>query len=192
MSLPIDKELVTQAVVVFSACFGGWMALVQPKADAVRASEINIATYESQIRAQDTLVLDGMADKAPALRSRTEEIAGRNAFAGDSSVLYGRIMSLAKELDVQVKNMRPGMERKVGRDDVIAVTRIDVTVEGEYERMARFLDGLNGIEAYLRQTSVQISPTKRQDNDIAIMQLGFEAVRFTLPKAVTELRGMKP
>ncbi len=188
MSLPVDREFLTQAVIVMGACLGGWMMFVQPKAEAMRVTEANIATYEGQIDARNALVMDGIADRAPALRARCDEIASKNAFAEDSSLLYGRVMSLAKEMDVQVKNMRPGLERKVGRDDVIAVTRIDVTVEGEYERMARFLDALNGIEAYLRQTSVQISPTKRQDNDIAIMQLGFEAVRFTLPKAMAQLR----
>ena len=188
MSLPIDREFVTQVVIVLSACFGGWMIFVQPKADAMQEIQTAIAQHKEDIKAKNNLAVESIARRAPALRDRSREIDAMNALAGDSSLLYGRVMSLAKEYGVQVKNMRPGVERRLGRDDLIIVVRIDITVEGEYEHMARFLDALNDIETHLRQTSVQISPTKRPDGEYSIMQLGFEALRFTLPKAVAQMK----
>jgi hypothetical protein len=131
--------------------------------------------------------VEQVAQLAPKLRVRARDIEARGAWAEDTSMLYGRVMSLAKEHDVQVRNLRPG-EQKSNRDKTLVVTRVDMTAEAEYERIAEFLGALDGIGAYLRPISMQIAPTKRVDGSYAVMQLGFEALQFRLPKVVAEMK----
>ena len=132
--------------------------------------------------------MERIAKQAPRLRERSNEVEARGAFAHDTSKLYGRVMSLAKELGVQVKNLRPG-DQKRGRDKTVSVTRVDITAEGEYEAVAQFLAGLDEIGAYLRTTSVQVAPTKRAGGSYTVMQLGFEVLEFQLPNVVVEMVG---
>jgi hypothetical protein len=125
---------------------------------------------------------------APVLRERSSEIEARGAFAQDYSQLYGRIMDLAEEHAVQVKNHRRGDEL-ISRDKLLTVTRIDMTAEGEYERVADFFEALDGIGAYVRATSVQIAPTKRTGGSYTVIQLGFEVLQFHLPQVVLDMNG---
>jgi len=187
VSLPIDRETITQTAIALGACLGGWMFLVQPKAVALREVDASIQKLRAQSSALSHLSVEPIAREAPKLRERIEEIEAKGAFAKDTSQLYGRIMSLAKAHDVQVKNLRPG-DQKAGRDQTMTMTRIDMTAEGEYERLAEFLGALDGIGAYMRTTSVQIAPTKRAGGSYTIMQLGFEVLQFHLPKVVLEMK----
>jgi len=189
VSLPIDREFITQTLIALGACLGGWMFFVQPKAEAINEVQANIQKLRAQTASAGRLSIEDIARQAPALRERSSEIEARGAFAEDTSQLYGRIMDLAKAHDVQVRNLRPG-DRKFGKDKKVTVTRIDMTAQGEYEQIAAFLDSLNGIGAYLRMTSVQIAPTKQVGGTGTVMQLGFEVLQFHLPKVVEEMKGM--
>ena len=95
-------------------------------------------------------------------------------------------MDLAQIHGVRVQNLRPS-EQKTSKDKTITITRIDMMAEGEYERIALFLDDLNGLGAFLRPTSVQITPTNRIGGSHTVMQLGFDALQFHLPKVVLQL-----
>jgi hypothetical protein len=186
MSVPIDKEFVMQAAIALGACLGGWMFLVQPKAVEIQDLEVSIKKLRAETAALSHLSVEQIAEVAPALRERSGEIEARGAFVQDNSQLYGRIMDLAKEHGVQVKNMRPG-DQKAGREKRMTATRIDMTAEGEYERAAAFFEAIDGIGAYVRVTSVQIAPTKRAGGSYTVIQLGFEVLQFHLPKVVLEM-----
>jgi Tfp pilus assembly protein PilO len=187
MSLPVDREFITQAIIALGACLGGWMFFVQPKAEEVRALDADITKLRARSTGPSHEAVEQIAKQAPKLRDRCIEIEARGAMAKDTSLLYGQVMSLAKEHDVQVRNLRPG-EQKPGRTKSVIATRIDMTAEGEYEQIAEFLGALDGIRAYLRTTSVQIAPTKRVGGSYAVVQLGFEALQFRLPKVVTDMK----
>jgi Tfp pilus assembly protein PilO len=188
VSLPVDREFLTQTVIALGACLGGWMFFVQPKAEAIQEAQINIQKLRAQTTSAGSLSIEEIARQAPVLRERSSEIEARGSFAQDTSELYGRIMDLAKAHDVQVRNLRPG-DRKFGKDKKLTLTRIDMTAQGEYAQIAAFLDSLNAIGAYLRMTSVQIAPTKQAGGSGTVMQLGFEVLQFHLPKVVEEMRG---
>jgi hypothetical protein len=186
MSLPVDREFVTQAVIALSASLGAWMFFVQPKAEAIVELQTSIDQLRANHAVMDHKQVEQIAKQAPRLRERSMEIEAGGVFAEDTSQLYGRIMTLAEELGVQVKNLRPG-EQKNLKEKTVTVTRIDMTAEGEYEAIARFFEGLDGLGAYLRTTSVQIAPTKRAGGAFTVMQLGFEVLQFKLPKVVVEM-----
>jgi Tfp pilus assembly protein PilO len=186
MGLPVDREFITQSAIALGACLGGWMFFVQPKAEELHTLETSLRQLRSRPTVMSHDSFEQIAKLAPKLRERSNEIAARGAVAEDTSQLYGRIMNLAKEHDVQVKNLRPG-DHKAGKEKTVTVTRIDMTAEGEYERIAEFFEALDGIGAYLRTASVQIAPTKRAGGSYTVMQLGFEVLQFRLPKMVVEM-----
>ncbi|MHC4140546.1 MAG: hypothetical protein ACYSUF_01260 [Planctomycetota bacterium] len=188
MSLPMDREFLTQAGIALAACLGGWMFLVQPKAVEIQELDASIQKLRAEAGALSHLSVEPIAKMAPVLRERSSEIEARGAFAQDYSQLYGRIMDLAEEHAVQVKNHRRGDEL-ISRDKLLTVTRIDMTAEGEYERVADFFEALDGIGAYVRATSVQIAPTKRTGGSYTVIQLGFEVLQFHLPQVVLDMNG---
>ena len=191
--MPLDREFMTQLFIVLTVCVGGWMVFVQPKAAELYELEKVIAQEQSRTGTVDFAAVEEVARQAPRLHERTDEIERRGALARDSSLLYGRIMDLAKDHEVQVKNLRPGSERVRGdKAHPMVVVRIDMTAEGEYESVARFLDAVNDSGAYLRTVAVQIAPTKRTDGAHTVLQLGFEAIRFTLPTVLKQIQGSKP
>ncbi len=188
--MQLDREFVTQMFVAIAVCVGGWMVFVQPKAAELQQLERTIRQERSKTGLVDIASVEQVARQAPHVRKRADEIKSRGALAQDSSMLYGKIMDLAKQHDVQVKNLRPGAERQRGdKENPMTVVRIDMTAEGEYDKVARFLDAVQDSGAYLRTVAVQIAPTKRTDGAYTVMQLGFEAIRFSLPKVLKEIRG---
>lgn len=187
MSLPIDREFVTQAVVVLGACLGGWMVFVQPKAEELAKVEGVIATQVAQAATVDHATIELVANLAPKIRARCDEIDEQNRIATDSSLLYGRIMDVATREGIKIKNLRPTVDR-AGAQAEKSITRIDVTGEGDFEHIAAFFAGLNEIGTPIRAVSVQLTPTKREGESSAVLQLGCEAVRFALPKSVDQFR----
>ena len=191
--MPLDREFMTQLFIILTVCVGGWMVFVQPKAAELYELDKEIAEERARTATVDVAVVEQVARQAPHLYERTDEIESRGAIAGDSSLLYGRIMDLAKEHEVQVKNLRPGAERNRGDEaHPMIVVRIDMTAEGEYENIAKFLDAVNETGAYLRTVAVQIAPTKRTDGAYTVLQLGFETIRFALPTILKQIRESKP
>lgn len=185
MNLPIDRDLCVQAFIVLSLCAGGWMFVVEPGARELRDLDA-ISKQQRHIAASiDYKSLQTSADKAAQMRKRTTAIFEAGQFSTNSAALYDRITAQAKVHDVQVKNLRPGNEREMGvKGHSFVVTRIDMTVEGDYERIARFLEAMDEIGAFLRAVSVQITPSKREGDSGTVMQLGFEAMRFNLPESL--------
>jgi hypothetical protein len=188
MTVPIDRELLVQAFIVLSLCAGGWMFFVEPGASELRALDA-ISEQQRHIAASiDYSSLRVSADMASAMRERTRVIFDAGQFSANSAALYDRITAQAEAHEVQVKNLRPGIERKSGeKGRTFVVTRLDMTVEGDYERIARFLESMDEIGGYLRPVSVQIAPSKAEGGSFAIMQLGFEAIRFDLPESLMAL-----
>ncbi len=185
MRLPIDRDSVVQAFIVLSLCVGGWMFLVEPGAQQLR--ELDAISKQQRLIAAslDYENLRASADMAPMIRRRTRAIFAAGHYSTDSSALYDRITSQSKVYDVQVKNLRPGIERQMGdKQHSFVVTRIDMTVEGDFERIAMFLEAMDEIGAYLRAVSVQIAPSKGGGDSSTVMQLGFEAIRFDLPESL--------
>jgi type II secretory pathway component PulM len=188
MNLPIDREFLTQAVVAFGACLGGWMMLVDPKVDQLHELEAAIQQGRARSAEMSHAAIEKIANQAPTLRARSSEIESKSRLSRDSALLYGRIMDLATGHGVEVKNLQPRVERSGGGEQT-AVTKIDITVEGDYEQLASLLQSLDEIDAYIRQSAVQLTPTQRGERPTALMQLTCDALSFPLPEAVVRMKG---
>ncbi|MCH7797413.1 MAG: type 4a pilus biogenesis protein PilO [Planctomycetes bacterium] len=193
MNLSVYRDLLVQVMMAMTVCIGSWMFLVKSKAEDLREVETLIARSRAQSRSIDHADLQKISARTPPLRRRMREIQARGSVAKDSSALYGRITDLAEKHQVKINNLRPGVEQQIGdKDRIYIVTRIDMTIVGEYENIARFLESVNGIGAYLRPISVQIAPTKGGEGSFTVIQLGIEVLRFNLPEPLVALGGTGP
>ena len=188
MSVPVDREFITQAIIVLGACLGSWVIFVQPKAEKLHQVEAVVEQGRVQAAARNHASIEKIANYAPKLRARCDEIELRSRLSRDSAVLYGQIMALATDAGVNVKNLQPRVERDVSGARM-AVTQIDMTVEADFERIAAFLESLDTIGAYLRQSSLQITPAGRGDKPYAVVQVSCEALSFKVPEAMAHVRG---
>ena len=193
MNLSVHRDVLVQVMMAMTVCIGSWMFLVKSKAEDLREVETLIARSRAQSGSIDHTDLQKISARTPQLRSRMREIQARGSVAKDSSALYGRITDLAEKHQVKINNLRPGVEQQIGdKDRIYIVTRIDMTIVGEYENIARFLESVNGIGAYLRPISVQIAPTKGGEGSFTVIQLGIEVLRFNLPEPLVALGGTGP
>ncbi len=193
MNLSVHRDVLVQVMMAMTVCIGSWMFLVKSKAEDLREVEALIARSRAQSGSIDHTDLQKISARTPQLRRRTQEIQARGSVAKDSSALYGRITDLAEKHQVKINNLRPGVEQQIGgKDQIYIVTRIDMTIVGEYENIARFLESVNGIGAYLRPISVQIAPTKGGEGSFTVVQLGIEVLRFNLPEPLVALGGTGP
>lgn len=188
MSLPIDREFVTQALIVLGVCLGGWMVFVKPMAEELAEIDARIEKHVADSATTNLGSIQLVADLAPKLRERCREIDLSNQVAMDSSLLYGRIMEIATANQIKVKNLRPTVEHSTDGNAQMSVTRIDITGEGRYDQIADFFEELNNLGTYIRPVSVQLTPTRRAGDATAVLQLSCEAVQFRLPDAVGQFR----
>ena len=188
MRVPADRDFIIQAFIALGFCIGGWIIFVKPQVQSMSRLEAEIAQIESQSVRVSNAVFEKIAAQAPRLRRRAQDIRAKGALAKDSAALYSQIRTIATEHDVQIKNVRQGLDHEhVVGGTTFVVQRVDMKVEGEFERIARFLEALNSIETYLRPVSLQVSPTTGGNGSYTVMQFGFESVRFNLPVALEKL-----
>jgi len=184
----MDRDFLVQGFIALGFCIGGWVMFVKPQVQDLRRLEAEIGTIKGLSTSVNNAVFERIASQAPRVHRRAQDIRTRGAFAQDSSALYSRIRTLANDHDVQIKNIRRGPEKEnVDGATKFVVQRVDMKVEGEFERIARFLEALNSIETYLRPVSLQVSPTTGGNGSYTVMQFGFESVRFNLPVALEKL-----
>ncbi len=188
MRVPADRDFIIQTFIALGFCIGGWIIFVKPQVQSMSRLEAEIAQIESQSARVSNAVFEKIAAQAPRLRRRAQDIRAKGALAKDSAALYSQIRTVATEHDVQIKNVRQGLDQEhVVGGTTFVVQRVDMKVEGEFERIARFLEALNSIETYLRPVSLQVSPTTGGNGSYTVMQFGFESVRFNLPVALEKL-----
>ena len=189
MRVLMDRVFVVHAVIALAVCLGAWMFLVDPKVQQLHDVEAMIEQRRARLSAMDDAVIEQLAIQAATIRARSDEIESRGRLAEDSALMYGLIMSLADEHGVQVQTLRPQVESKTRLDQRIVATRIDVTMKGSFEKIASFLGALDRAPAYIRLSSLHITPTQQDGRPFVGMRLGCEALSFALPEAVAGVGG---
>lgn len=194
--IPIDRELVMQTVVVLGICLGGWMTYVNAKVKELAGLHEEVASKRAVISDEPLKALQRVSTQVAPMLERAREIERRSRLAGDSAMLFARIMELATVSAVEVINLQPRVERQSkdrrrgGKGEVdVGVTRIDITVKGGYESLASFVGSLDAIGTFLRLSQVQVSPVESHGEPLAVMQLTAQALSFQLPRPVEAMRG---
>jgi Tfp pilus assembly protein PilO len=188
MKAKSPRDLIAQAVVVLAICVGAWLMLVKPKIDELARLEKQEAEHtagSSQTLTQQTV--ENAARRMTALKDRVQTIKTYNALADDSSRFYGIVMDLADTHGVSVHSLAPGAGKQTEADGKITITRITLGVEGEYARVASFLDAVCTVNAFIRPLSLQIDPSRANDGSGVDASLTCDVLSFAVDGSLTEL-----
>jgi Tfp pilus assembly protein PilO len=180
MSLPLDREFIAQVVIVTAVCAGAWLMLVQP-----RCHELAHLEQQMQESGQGSAFatpdgIEALAGKLQAFNVRLADIRRRNLAAEDTSGLYGTIMDLAAKRDVAVQSVQPSPLKELSKQSPIKATRVEVAVVGRFDQVARFMDDLAAIDAFIRPTSLQLMPVDGGGEDAVSARFGCEVLTFTV------------
>jgi hypothetical protein len=187
------RDMIAQVVIILAACVGGWMIFIEPRNRELNTLEATIAQARASPAATDPAFAHKLAEAAQALRGRVEVIEARNAVATDSSGAYQRIRALAGEHRVQLLSLNPGAlgQSDARRSDPLrpAAARMDITVEGAYENVARFIEAVSAIDGFMRPAHLTLTAVQRDGEELVEAQLACDALSFMLPEAVAGLLG---
>ena len=98
----IDREFLSQIIIVLSMCIGGWVMFVKPKADELRSLEQKIGENRLKITTIAHETVARVAAHAPEIRLRCTEIYERGALAKNSSALYGQKWPMGGQVAVYI------------------------------------------------------------------------------------------
>ena len=188
MSTIVSREMVMQLTAVLFACVGGWMMLVEPKIAELRQLEAAAADAgdEQTLAAQNEVTR--MADRLQAVRRRVTEVEAQNAIAGESARMYAFIMDRAAEHGVAVQRLDPKHSRRdAPQQDATRITAFNMTIEGEFEQVAAFLDAVAGIGRFIRPVTLHVTPLLKDGRPMVTARFTCEALCFTLPQALAAM-----
>jgi hypothetical protein len=178
VNLPVDREFVAQAVIVAAVCAGAWIMLVQPKAQELARLERQIAETDHAGEALTPQGIEALAARITVSGQRLEEIRRHNAVAEDTSVLYGTIMGLATRRSVRVLAVQPSPLKETAKDSEIQAARLTINVQGRFDDVARFLDDMTGVDAFIRPMSLQVTPADEIGEGAVNVHFGCDVLAF--------------
>ncbi len=189
MSSPVDRELISQVAIVLGVCIGTWMLFIRPKADSLASMDAEITQGRARIEAVDHKRIRTVGNRIPEILNSLTDIKRRSQLARDSAELYTQIMSLALLHGIQVRTLEPNVREM---NDQVGVTRILISVEGDFDRLAGFVQSVGEVQTFMRISTVNITPIEREDHTSTFMQIGCEALAFSIPPDLAVLQGTEP
>ena len=185
----IDRPTIVHFLIGLALVIGGWLFFVQPRLGEVGNLETAITEHRVHASSLGIAASDQIAQQAKLLRSQVAQVSHRNMIAGDSALLFARIMGEAKQHDVHVQNLRGAPAPTSNHEIGVVISRLDFTVQGRYEQVALFIEALNELDGYLRFTSLQIGPAHVGRESVVTVRLGCDVLSFTLPAEFALLQG---
>ncbi len=186
----LDRAMIVQFLIGLALTAGGWLFFVQPRLDELRQFETTIAEYRARSSSFGTAASDQLARRASLLRAQVAQIDRKNTIAHDSAVLYARITSMAKQHDVLVQSLQPSTTPMPSGETGVVVSRFDLTIRGGYKQVAAFIGALDAFGGYFRPSTLVITPAQVGGEAAVTARLGCDALSFTLPPEITQLRGV--
>ena len=185
----LDRATIVHFLIGLALAVGGWLFFVEPRLDELRQLETAVAEYSARSSSLGIAASDQIAQRASLLRAQVAQISRKNTIASDSAALYARIMSLAKQHDVQVQNLQGSTAPTSNRDTGVVVCPVDLTIQGGYEQVADFIEALDEFGGYLRPATLLIAPAQVGGEPAVTARLGCNALSFTLPAELVQLQG---
>lgn len=184
----LSRESLSFAVVVCGACIGAWVLLVQPQHKVLHALEAEIRSYESPEETDEAAIQD-MARRTSQLRRRLIEVEQASALGRDSSGLYNVLVDKARSHNVHVRSLKPGAREEVSQ--LVSKRRVHISVEGTYEQIASFIDGVNDMPQYTRPNSMTLLPRHGDGHKYIVhANLGWDVMSFELPDELVAVQGV--
>ncbi len=186
MNASFDRKLIAEIFVMLAVCIGAWMMIVDPQKGALAELEAIIETAKTNPLRASREQIEQMAFRIDAVRTRVRKIESESGLARDSSRTYGLIMGLAKEYDVTVRRLDPSPPgRSADAADPVQVTGFTMNVEGTYERVAMFIEGVQSLNGFVRPGSLSVTPLGNTGAARVTAQFSCEGLSFTLPDSLT-------
>jgi Tfp pilus assembly protein PilO len=191
MNLSTSRQFIVQSVLALGLCVGVWMITVRPKIDELIALERTIAEAPGLSGPFSSQTIEQAAKRMNVIRDQVGQISARNRLADDTSRLYGLVMDLADSSGVQVQALQPGGTRtSMAANAPLSATRLDMTVEGPYENVAKFLDSVISLDAFIRADSLQLAPTKTNGKSLVSATFDCNVMSFKIDEALTNPGGI--
>jgi Tfp pilus assembly protein PilO len=179
----IDRKLGVEMLVLVGVCIGAWMMIVQPKRAEYRELEAKITAAETNPVQERRAAIEHMAGQVAQVRERVREIHGQSRFGRDVSQMYGLIMGLGNTHGVTIRRLDPSTQPR--RDGVLVdVGAFNMSIEGTYERVGNFLQGIEDIDGFVRPGSLSLTPIGDDRNALVSATFVCEALSFNLPDAL--------
>jgi Tfp pilus assembly protein PilO len=121
------------------------------------------------------------------VRQRTAEIQSFNSVGSDTSRLYGLIMDLADSRGVRVQGLQPTSVKQSSDDARIAVTRIALSAQGEYDAIGRFVEDVCELNAFVRPVSVDLTPSRLAGTTVVDFNFTCDFFSFTMDPSLVSL-----
>ena len=166
------------------------MFLVQPKVEEVHELEEVLQQRLAETSMTDQTAIKTMADQLSDMRQRIKTVKQRNRLGSDSSESYSMLMSLAQENGVLVKSLQPGTNQEISEDGSVSRTRVEITLEGEYQKVADFLKGIDALSGFITPVSLSISPRQHESTPLVVARYTCEALCFAIPENLELLEGL--
>ena len=188
MSVFVDRGIFGHFLIGLILTIGGWLFFVHPRLDGLRQLRATVAEHRERSSSLSISSSDEIAERGETLRLQIAAIEDKSMIARESSELYARIRSLAQQEEVQVTNLQSSTAPSPGQDSSILVSRIDLTVKGRYEQVAKFIEALDQFGGYLRPTSLMLSSAQVAGEPVVSARFGCEALCFTIPAELTQFQ----
>ena len=182
----LDRKLTVETGIMVAVCIGAWMMIVQPKRAECRELEAKIAEARKNPVEARRAAIERMAGQVDQVRVRVREIREQSRFGRDVSQMYGLIMGLGKEHGVTIRRLDPSPQQR-GGDALVQTAPFDMSIEGSYERVGNFLQGVEDIDGFVRSGSLSITPIGDDRSALVAATFVCEALCFNLPDTLAAI-----
>lgn len=184
----IDRDIVVRFVIGLSLTAGAWIFFARPRAAELSRLEKTVSDFHERTSALGIAASEQIARDVQTMRLQLNHISARNYVSRDSSILYGRIKDLAKRYDVHVQKLQPTPEPSNRRNDMVTISKVDMTVQGEYERIAAFINSLQEFGGHVRPNALHLGALPSQSQEMINVRLACDVISFELPETLVQLQ----
>ena len=96
-------------------------------------------------------------------------------------------MTLAKEHGVTIRSLNTGAAAPGTDVPDIGVTSIDISMNGQYEAVARLIETVHDLGGYIRTSSLTVTPIEAEGEQLVFAQYVGEALSFAVPPVLLSL-----
>lgn len=190
MNSYVDRQMFSHLVVILGACVGAWMWQVQPRMRQLTDLNRRVQENQSAKSAFTADAVDMAVKRLDFAKLRLVDIEASNALATDSSRFYGLVMDLADANHVLIKSLQPRSGQLAPADAKVLVTRIDLSIEGQYSDVAKFLSDVSDLPVYTTPVSLQLTPTVVGRKTLVTANFTCGILQFPIPESLATLAGV--
>lgn len=180
----LDREFISQIVIILAISLGGWIIFVHPKAVALRETYAVLGTNVSFDSTQSGKSIEGLSSKIRSGRKLIDEISYLNSLADDTTLLYGLISELGARHEVLIKSLNPGSEIRYEESRGFTYTRIEMILEGRFEKIGSFIQAVNELPGFIRPQSLVLKPGVSKDGEHTLANYSCDLLHFEVPEAL--------